>query len=403
MKKQARNRLAFATMDALMAISIISLGMIGYYYMKQDEERASTVNERKLFLQQTDIASRQTFLDIIEAYSPKLGAENGVVKDTDTRWGWSKSNGTSPFPISSTVSGITYLRYELQSGILSATAFADLRKKIANNYREVCSDLSARVGSVSSVYLYCPLFNGISYDVSSGATGLVSPFVKGGTIDPEVIPTLRISYKKYDSLKSTFTIEEYRVPFTSEYLSRQNDTSRKMIDIRNVLETYANSTKLREIANVESIDGSGGLNNADDEFVGWHWKSFGDNRASMDATYCNKAVGGGQCTNLNTNNVWRSGLNIRKGLIARRVANNFFGGDMGNLVDGFGNAIYIHPTSSDCSAVANIYTCQINSLAIPQDNYITTGTPPYVTAIYIEPFGLKTRSSKPYGKTYIVY
>jgi len=397
-KKISTNRKGFITFDAMIGVGILSLLVVGLYQISRQNRENKTLTEKRLFLQSMDIASIESFKDVIDSYIDK--ASN--FSDSSTEWGWNNIANASPFPIIEEVGGIDYLKYELDKSI-GKTKLDRLRHSIASNYQGACYNYSEKLSSDTDLYLYCPLLVDVKYDTPT-KTDVDTPFTKGTTIDPNDVPIMKVTYKLYDTHKSSYTEEEYDITYSDVYNARKNLTSQKIIDVRNVLEDFATATKLKEVANEENDDGSGGLNNADDEMVGWHWKSYGDDKDKIRNVFCDKASGGGECSNLNTNDIWRSGTNIKRGLIAKRVADNFLGGVQSFFVDGFNNGIYIHPNGNDCSGSTDLSSCNINSLTIPQDDYITIGKPPYTSYIYIDPYKDTTKSNNdPYGRIVMTY
>ena len=382
-----------------LALGVVISGSIiaGYLYLQKSNTIRQGYVDKMAFFKTFKTGTQESVMDIIRTYE----TVNATVSTTNTKWGWSKSSQVNPFPIMKKYSGIPHVVYELQGGIISASALSSLRSKISSHYRDVCHDVTAKLGGTRNVVIYCPLLTDIRYDLPTGATNATTPFTKGTAIYPES-PTVNIKYKKYDGLNNSFTIDTFKFTMDDTFTSLQNVSSERILTIRNAMESFSVNKKLKELRNPQRADGSGGLNSADDEFVAWNWEMFGNNTNSVKTTICVKGVGGGICGNLNTNNIWRTGTNIKRGLITKRLTANLFAGDTSFNVDGFGNAIYIYPITSDCTGT-DFMACSIKAPIVPRDNYINNGLPPYLSLIYTEPFKKKTSASKSYGKMYVSY
>jgi len=383
--------------DTIMAIGLVSMAILAYGYMQKSQKIEQThINEQR-FLQTLDTGLMKSFGEVIDTYQSFLVPTS----DSDTRWGWNKMNRVSPFPIYSVSGGVPYLVFNLSRSGIGTTKLLKLKRSIASYFRGSCRDNTSRVaGAGDNLYLYCEDLRGLSYQVAAGSVSRAVAL--GNPIDPSDVPVAIVTFAKRDGAGNVFGTETYNVSYGGEYQKRQVESANRMGEMRSAMESFTNATKLREMANVEKSDKSGGLNSADDEFVGWHWKAFGNNKSLIQSTYCNKPSGGGACTNLNSANIWRSGTNIKRGLISRRFIANLMNGDSTYYNDAFGNGIYVYPTALQCTG-SDYMACSINGLTIPQDDYITIGNPPYVTAIYTEPFKSKGVPARPYGRVLVAY
>jgi len=391
-----KSRKGFALVDLIMAISLFGILMVSYSYMNQAEKIKQTHIDRQRFLQVFDTALIKSFNEIIDTYADSLVP----VSDRDTQWGWNKQRAVSPFPILSTVNRVPYLKFDLSSTNIGATSLNKLKSSILSFFSPVCKQGKVP-GARDDLYLYCKDMRGFSYTTSVGVVS--RPINPGQPIDPKDIPVATLNFEQKDGAgKGTGTIESYRISYGGAYQIRRIESANKLNEMRAAIESFTNATKMKEIANPENSDKSGGLNNADDEFVGWHWKAFGDKMSNISSTFCDKPAGGGSCTNLNKNDIWRSGTNIARGLIARRFVKNLLSDDKSFFIDGFGNGIYIYPTALQCTGT-DYMACSINALTIPQDDYINIGTPPYLTVFYTEPFKLKADRGEAFGRVITAY
>lgn len=397
-------RRGFTTLDFLLTVGLLSILFFSFNEIRKAQKIDQTHISELRTLQTLDIGFTASFENIIQTFSGSFA----TITDASTTWGWGSNDQVSPFPASVTIGDFTYLEYRLDDTDIGAARLQALKDRIIGNFRGACEDWTDEVSPVTkNLYLYCEDVVSFDYTLSDGTAGLVRPNALGDPVDPENIPTAVISFRKRDGAGNVAYNDTYTISFANIYEKRRVITANKLAEMRSAIENFTNAVKLREIANVENGDQSGGLNNADDEFVGWHWKAFGDDLAQIMAAFCNKPIGGGTCDNLNTNNIWRSGADIDRGLIARRFVTNLMQGDQTYYVDGFGNGIYIYPTASQCAAADYMDgACTINALDLPQDNYMTKAvpnTPPYVTVIFTEPYRLKNTAGQPHGRVLVTY
>ncbi|MBN2900058.1 MAG: hypothetical protein JXO44_14930 [Clostridia bacterium] len=399
-----RMRRGFTILDFLLTLGLLSLLFFSFNEVRKAQKIDQTHISELRTLQSLDLGFTASFEDIVRTYSPSFA----VITDASTTWGWNSNNKVSPFPSSVTIGDFTYIEYRLDDTDISATQLQALKGRIIGNYRGACEDWTNEVSlTTNNLYLYCEDVVGFNYTLSDGTTGLVRPNALGDPIDPGNIPTVMVSFRKKDGAGNFAYNDTYTISFANIYEKQRVITANRLAEMRSAIENFTNAVKLREIANVENADQSGGLNNMDDEFVGWHWKAFGNDLAQVMATFCSKAAGGGTCNNLNSNDIWRSGIDIDRGLIARRFVTNLMQDDQSYLVDGFGNGIYIYPTASQCDAADYMDgACTIDALDLPEDNYMAKAvpnTPPYVTVIFTEPYRLKATAGQPYGRVLVAY
>jgi len=404
MLQSKKMRKAFTMIEALLAILIMILlfDIVANYEKKKSIE--NNFLDKDIFLQKFDKAIRISMQDIIEGYRPVLSNFD----DGSNSWGWEANiKESSPFPTLTKKDDMLLVKYTLGQEGLSRDVFNNLRQTVIRHFistdnKTGCHDVSDDMGSVEDIYLYCELIEDLKYDMSDGRTDLSSAYTIGEPLDPRAVPLAKLSYRLYDGLKTSYSVEEYHIPFSQEYNMLKSDSNDHLATIRNALEEFFNITMLREVANVENDDGSGGLNNSDDLAVGWYWKGFGDDRDTIETTYCDKASGSDSCENLNSNDIWRSGTDIKRGLIMGRLLANFLASDHTLALDGFGNAIYIHPNASSCDD-DKLSECDIDAPPLPKDDYYLIGKPPYVSTLYITPYDERKDDSSFFGKIYITY
>lgn len=400
MRKKILNQPAFTMIELVFVVMIIGVMSLGLYKMVKNFTEDEEYREERFFLQTVETGIKSSFLDIIDGYEG--GVTNSVV-DSSSNWGWETTlSSTSPLPVSSVgVGGLNYIDYKLQTGILTATEYSVLQAKIVSNFRGSCSlDGSSGVGTLR---LFCPRLSSLRYDF--GATlGAVTPHVLGNPLNPFDVPVVHVNYISTEiTTKGAPRVSRvYDFSLNDVYQAKRNLSIRKIKTIRTAMESFVNATLSRELSNARRVDGSGGLNSGDDVFVPWVWKIFGDNSSQVRTTMCVKPAGAiTSCTNMNSNNIWRSSVG-QKGIYSRRVVNNLLGGDRGFLVDGFNNPIFIYPLASSCSTL-DYSLCPIVAPSLPTDNYLTLGNPPFVSVIYTPSFSSKNVSIEDYGRVLVAY
>lgn len=395
---KVRNRKAFTIMEMGLVILVGGVMLTGLYKMVQNFKEDSGYAQERAFNQTMRSGIQKSFIDIIEAFQVRAS----TFVDADDDWGWANAPLSSPYPVFNMQGGMPHIRYQLDNnaGVLTAVELARLQEMIVSNFQGACTrePLAQANGDIN---LFCPKLdtvNGLRYNV--GANPMANtPHAVGTPLDPSVIPIVRVFFKReYPTNNIAPTIEEYTFSMDEPYNARRSNSIRKLNTIRTAMEAFYNRTMIREVAN--SFTG-GGLNSMDDEFVPWGWKMFGDDTASVNDSICVKA--GNACANLNTDNTWRNTLSGR-GLYTNRVIVNLLGGDPSFSIDGFNNPVFVYPIMNQCPvATADLTVCPIAVPALPADDYINLGTPPYVSAIYTPSFSDKTVVAPDYGRIYVSY
>jgi len=396
----AKNRKAFTMVEmtlVMIVIGILGLGLLkGLKTFKANQE----VREQISSLRTMETGMKSSFIDILDAYEPAITAS---VADGSSNWGWAVNfRRTSPLPVANIIGGIGYLDYRVEVGGISAPLRTNLISKIASNFRGACFPKTAGVPA-GTVRLMCPRLKSLVYDVGT-AIGSPVGHSLGTSLNSLNIPVVHIGYDKVNILKrlSRKTLSVYDFSMSEVYQARRNLSVRKIATIRGAMEVFVNATLTRELANPRNSDGSGGLNSMDDQFVPWGWKMFGNSTLQVRTSICNKASGNTTpCSNLSTNNIWRSGASA-KGLYIRRVVNNFLSGDSGFFVDGFNNPIFIYPFANSCAG-SDYFACGIIPPPVPTDNYLNIGRPPFVSVIYTPDFSSKNTIAEDFGRVLVGY
>lgn len=383
---------AFTMIEMVFVIIIVSLLYAAILKSTQKTTQERAVYEELNFYKNIDSAFKETFLDILDTFEPICSV---IPSDATNRWGWGHPScaTTSPLPVFSTTGGKRLINYSIQFTSLSAGQQIALENKIIGSFNGVCTKESKTNTQLS---LYCPKVLGVTYS-TTGAFVATSHTV-GSPIDPQNAPTVRISYNRQSEI-GTFaagtTPPNYDFSLGDIFIQRRNYSLTKMNEIRQTLKNFYHNELTKEFNNAPAI----GLHSMDDEFVFWAWKVFGDNASSI-RNLC--TVVGGTCSNLNSNNIWRSSLS-GKGLFVRKMISNILNGDNKYSVDGFGNQLNIYPIASQCGG-ADFASCAVVAPPIPADNYIAGSvTPPYTSVLYVQGFGARGTTTPAYTKMYLTY
>lgn len=387
-------RRAFTMAELTLSLALIGTMTIGFMKLVKNYTEDQGHAMERAFNQGMNSGIQASFIDIIEAFQRPLSN----FRDNSVNWGWTLAKNTSPLPISGKTNGIGYIDYEIDTGLLSAAELTTLQGKIISNFNGICSPVGGQPRG--NVRLTCPQLNRITYTLGA-VGGLVRGHTPNTPLNSSLVPTVRVDFwREFPTSTRAKVSTPYTFNLTEVYNARRNYSTRKINTIRNAMESFHNRQVMREVANSVS---SGGLNSMDDEFVPWFWQMFGDNSiASPNTTICAKGAGT-TCANLNTNNIWRSNLSQR-GLFMNRIINNLLAGDRSFGVDGFNNPIFIYPIMSQCPvATRDLMLCPVAAPALPADNYMAIGNPPYLSAIYTPSFSDRSAIAPDYGRVYVSY
>ncbi len=386
-----------------LSLVLVVGGMIflGLYKMIKNHTENRGYAEERAFTQAIDSGIKNSFLNILDAYDTR-GAS---FVDTSNSWGWFNSPNTSPFPVSANASGLPFLDYRLDTVGLSAPQLANLRNEIVANFNGACS-LDTTVRPRGDVRLFCPKLIRLEYNIGTTPTSATGHAL-GQTLNPENVPTIKVFYtREYPTSSLPVSQEEYDFSMSEIYNVRRSVSIRRLNTMRSAMEGFHNRTMIRELANSPTNGGvAGGLNSMDDEFVPWIWKALGDNIVSVNSINCAKTGGGVKsCTNLSTSNIWRSSM-AGRGLYTSRIIGNLLGGDLSFALDGFNNPIYIYILANNCSVTTtNLLSCPPNVVpALPRDDYMTVGVPPFVSILYIPTANIKNTVAPDYARMYVSY
>jgi len=383
-RRSFRNGLSiFEVALSIVIVSVVSIGIIKQIKSATRTNQIQVEMDYKIMLEN---AMKMSFEQIIDMYEPVCSK---ITSDAQTKWGWghNQCSGTSPFPIYVNPEKI---RYNINLNSLSASNKQSLINNIESAYSPYCSVQST---TNTQINMLCPNLSGIVYNLGSG--NVASAHTAGQDINPFNVPTATISVQRREGT-GLFSTQTYKVSFMDVYEKRRNFSLEKFNVLRSSMKSFYDNQLAVEVANAPST----GLNSTDDEFIPWQWKMFGDKTSQVIGSVCNTA-GGTTCSNLNTNNIWRSTVS-GAGLYSRRLYNNLLSGDSRMAVDGFGNQIYIYPMMSQC-ANSDMSACNTVAPAVPQKNYFNILRPPYMSAIYISTYKNKTTVAPPYGRAYVSY
>jgi len=384
--KRSRMRNGMTMIETGLSLAILSVVILTTFNYLRSTKRDVLIQREIDFRAVFGDGIKKSFEEILDAYEPICSS---ITSDAQTKWGWghSQCDGTSPFP---TYLASEQIRYNLELSSLSASEKLRLEDAIVGAFSPYCSLSSVGANNID---LRCPTMTNLVYDLGSGS--VAAAHTLGQDIDPSIIPkaTMTISRKEGDG---SITTVDTNIPLLDLYQKRRQFSLEKFNLIRNIAKTYYNNQLSLEVANAPST----GLNSIDDEFVWWGWKMFGDNTSDVLGSICNTG-GTDICSNLNTNNIWRSSLS-GNGLYMRRLSQNMLNGDTRMSVDGFGNQVVFYPMMSQC-ANNDISTCSTTAPPVPQKGYYNIMRPPYVSVLYIDSFKDKTVVAPSYGRAYISY
>jgi len=380
-----------------LVVVVMVLGLIATFYAKtkQHTDIVSSVQHDEAFMQNMKYGIKNSFIDIIEGYGDKVLPTAEANRD----WGWTKRR-VSPLPTFVPSATKPTLRYSLDTSI-GATRLTKLKNDILENYNGACSVDSS---TNSRLVLLCPKLKTLKYSVGGGDVNSIHTV--GTHLDTRTIPLLKVKYW-HEAIGSVARKErEYHFGLEDIYQARRNISIRKINTIRNAMERLHNTTESLEIKNRFSSVATGGLHSMDDMFIGWVWKAFGTNPALIN-TICAKPTASLQCTNLNTNTIWRSSVSGRA-MYSMALVKSLLLNDKNYLIDGFNNPIYIYPYSSFCSsAVTDWGLCANTAPAVPFDGYSSGGanipSTPHISVIYTPSYSSKNQSGSDFGKIYVSY
>ena len=400
-------RAGFTLLEALLVMVVLGFIYASLITMTKNVKEDAAVQREFYFNSKIERGIKQSFLDILDAYEPYCA----TTTDNADQWGWRGNNtkNTSPFPVSAkSANGLTVIRYSLDNTGISATELTRLQTKIESNFSGICS-LSNKNKTRGNIELQCARLDRIEYANTPSNTVAHTP---GTVLDPTNPPVVKVFYSFKSPTGPYKNIDEVRFSMDEIYAYRRNYSLSKLNTIRREMRAFYNTKLMKEVQNSPT----NGLNSVDDEFVPYMWMMFGDNTSSVLNTIC--VSSGGRCSNLDTNNIWRSGI-LGKALYIRRIVSNLLAGDTKMTVDGFNNEIYVYPILSQC-ANNDIDTCNVTPPPIPQDNYINLSgvpaspdgvggaaggapVPPFLSAIYIFGHSKKDATEPEYARMYVAY
>jgi len=370
------------------AFSLMILIVVTGYAIKglKSSNRGVQIQTEMDYKRTLESGMKSNLEQIIDIFEPIC---TNVNSDALSQWGWAHANCdlTSPFP---TYLATEKLRYTIDFSSLSAQNSQSLQDFILSSLQPYCSLDSV---TNSNMDLLCPNLSNLTYDLGLGS--VASAHTLGSDINPLIVPVATVTLSRREG-DGTINPQTYTYSFQSIFEKRRQITVEKFNTVRNVLKTYYNNQLSIEVANAPST----GLNSIDDEFVPWAWKAFGDNTSDVLGSICDTA-GGNTCSNLDTDNIWRTNLS-GDGLYIRRLSTNLFSGDLRMATDGFGNQVTFYPMMSQCSN-SDVTTCTTTAPPVPQQNYYNIARPPYVSLLYIDTFKNVSSSAPSYGRTYISY
>lgn len=388
-KQYLANKKGMTVIEVALAILIMGI-VIGYAIKAMVTTNENLrMNKERHFAYTFDKAMKTSAALIMDAYEPVCSTISG---DAVANWGWGHSscNKTSPFPAYNST-GTEKIVYNLQLSNLSATASAALVSNIAQAYAPYCAVSSQ---TTTKLELRCANLRGLTYDIGGGPISAVQGTVDAtgtmtanGDINPTLSPSYTITYNRVRENGNVTETSTYNGALSDFWVKRRNYSLEKLNKVSNYFKAFNYAVLTRELENTAPT----GLNSTDDEFVPWFWEAFGDYvspTASAGNNNCTDV--GGTCTNLNTNNIWRSG-NPSAALIWRRTVASLGQNDSSITIDGFGNEQRIIPIMSQCTAAAGpnqLTTCTTTAPyngapAVPADSYFSgVSKPPYTSVIF---------------------
>ena len=354
--------------------------------MRQTKEDISRAKEYD-FYRTFESGLKHSFEQIIDTFEPVC---SNITSDAQDKWGWGHSNckNTSPLPIYANTS---IIKYKLDLNNLTSAKANSLVNFIVQSFAPYCS-LNKKTSS--SLELFCPYTRNLQYDLGGGL--VASAHTTGSDIDPNIVPSFTLTYRRLTSYGSGYEDQKFNGNFANVYAKRRNFTLEKFNTVRATLKKFYQQKLALEIENPPDT----GLSSTSDEFVPWFWESFGDKKTDVWSKTCD-LKGGDTCTNLDTSDIWRKNLNAG-GLFWRRLKANLLSGETKYAIDGFGNEVRIYPILKQCTN-NDITTCSVTSPPVPKIDYFNEYTPPYTTALFINTCKDKSVSALDYCRMYISY
>lgn len=383
-KKSIRG--GFTILELSIALALIAIIYVAFIKSMQSMNEDVNVARELAFYNKMENAIKEGF--VIALDEAETMCTNGVA-DSASSWGWNHANcvGSSPFPVYSSTGGQRLLRWNFNFSTPEGTELKTALKGIMSGFCTVSAE------TTTSIDFRCPKLLGIDYDMGGGfmPTAMLSGPRR---IDPATPPTVRISFERINTLDKTGTAvtAQYTFSMTDVYNRRKLRTLVKMDDFRKVLTNVHNTKLAIELGNPPP----NGLHSIDDEMAPWFWLSFSTRQISA-IPKCNAP----KCTNDNAD--WR---NITgRAMPSNSVISTYLGSDSTYLVDGFGNEMYIYPKAGDCTGI-DYMTCPLVTPPLPEADYAKkhpTQVPPFTSTIFINGYGQKTTTAKPFCRTLITY
>jgi len=379
-------RKGFTLIETALSLVIFSTMMIYVVNSIQNTNRELQVQKELEFYRVFERGTKNSFEQIIDAFS---GICNNVSSDSQATWGWGHDQCSNTLLFPTFVSN-DKIKYDLDLSSLSSSESTNLVNAIMHSFSPYCS-LDKQTST--TLEMICPSVRGVDYDLGSGT--IANPQTAGSDVDPLLPPDVMLTTAKNDQ-DGVERQHSYNFSFLDVYEKRRMISLQKFSKYKTMLKTFHNMKLSLEVANSPST----GLNSIDDEFVPWMWTVFGDDSSSVLGSLCDTS-GGTSCTNLDTDDIWRSNLS-GIALYSRRIIDNLNNGDLSITTDGFGNMLSFYPFMSQCSD-ADISSCSTTAPPLPQEDYYNQMRPPYASVLYIETYKNKTTSAPEYGRTYISY
>ncbi|MBD3822927.1 MAG: hypothetical protein IE916_00260 [Epsilonproteobacteria bacterium] len=389
----ARLRKGFSLLELGISLILIALLYIGVIRGMNSAKESRQAEAEFVDYDEMERGVKQSFVAILDAFEPIC---SDIPADTTLSWGWQHNDCkmTSPYPVYSDAGNDRKITYSIQFNSLTAAEQGQLENTIIENYNGVCSRITK---TATALELRCPKILDVLYS-TGGAYTRTGAHVANTDIDPRLPPSVRINYDRRSTTGTFSAVSNYEFTMNNVFDYRRRFSHTKINRIKDTLKSFHETKLLTEF----NAPPPGALHSMDDEFVPWFWEAFGDDAAQVTAANC--AIAGGSCTNLNTDNIWRTTDINRRALYWRRMVQNLFMGDTSVTVDGFGNGLFFVPFMSQCIN-NNIDSCVIVAPTLPQDNFITAGNvrPPHTSVIYSSNFNLKDTAAPTDGRTYFTY
>lgn len=365
MKRTARK--GFTLIELVLVLAILASLFMTYSKWSIAESDNALVKQEELNAYRIEAGLKNSFTSILDGFEGVCG---NITSDATASMGWGWGNaacsGTSPLP---KISGKNIL-YSINFNSLSAAATTSLKNKIVAAYDGACT---VSTSNSTSLTLFCGgAFSNLQYETSAGT--VTQYHTPGSSLNYLDMPTPVITVNRRLSAGGTPRTITYRLTLADVFEQREAYSISKLENIGKMMKSIYNAHLTQETMNLSPA----GLNVNDDEFIPWHWMSFGDNKALTASTVCAKNAVTGVCDNLNTINIWRS--TTGDAVLWRRFVSGYLAGDFKYTVDGFGNPLRVIPILSQCAN--DLSLCSPTAPTSPRTPYTLLAQPAYTTLIY---------------------